>query len=107
MAEPGLYVGQFVTVVATDVFSDKSFERIVDDLFRAVAPSDRLILGFGDNVPTDALFHRIKLAAPIWADRGDHWLNCLHTHPRIGQIRFPSQRRFTNLGRNPHLGFFF
>ena len=90
MAGPGLYVGQIVTVVLADVFSNEDFERFMDDLFRAVAPGDRFILGFGDNVPTDALFHPIKLAAPIWADRGGHRLNCLHTHPKIGQIRFPS-----------------
>jgi uroporphyrinogen-III decarboxylase len=62
--------GCLATVVLTDVFSDEDFERFMDDLFRAVAPGDRFILGFGDNVPTDALFHRIKRAAQIWAERG-------------------------------------
>ena len=62
--------GCLATVVLTDVFSDESFELFMDDLFRAVAPGDRFILGFGDNVPTDALFHRIKRAAQIWAERG-------------------------------------
>ena len=70
MAGPGLYVGQIVTVVLADVFSNEDFERFMDDLFRAVAPGDRFILGFGDNVPTDALFPRIKRAAQIWAERG-------------------------------------
>ena len=62
--------GCLATVVLTDVFSDKSLERFVDDLFRTVAPGDGFILGFGDNVPTDALFPRIKRAAQIWAERG-------------------------------------
>ncbi len=62
--------GCLATVVLTDAFSDEDFERFMDDLFRAVAPGDRFILGFGDNVPTDALFHRIKRAAQIWAERG-------------------------------------
>ncbi len=64
--------GCLATVVVTDVFSDQDFERFMDDLFRAVAPGYRFILGFGDNLPTDALFHRIKPAAPIGADRGKY-----------------------------------
>jgi len=72
VAGPGLYVGQIVTVVLADVFSNEDFERFMDDLFRAVAPGYRFILGFGDNLPTDALFRRIKPTAPIWADRGKY-----------------------------------
>ena len=64
--------GGLATVVLTDAFSDEHFERFMDDLLRAVAPGDRFILDFGDNVPTDALFHRIKRAAQIWAERNKY-----------------------------------
>jgi len=50
----------------TSVFSEAEFEQHLDDLFRAVAPGQRFILGFGDNVPTDALFHRVKRVAEYW-----------------------------------------
>ena len=62
--------GGVASVILTDTFSDEEFERYMEDLFQAVAPGDRFILGFGDNVPTDALFPRIKRVAEFWADRG-------------------------------------
>jgi uroporphyrinogen-III decarboxylase len=64
--------GGVASVILTDTFSDEEFERFMEDLFRAVAPGDRFILGFGDNVPTDALFTRIKRVAQIWAERGSY-----------------------------------
>lgn len=64
--------GGLASVILTDVFLDEEFERYLDDLFRAVAPGDRFILGFGDNVPTDALFERIKRVAQFWAERGTY-----------------------------------
>lgn len=67
--------GGIASVVLTDTFSDKEFEQYMEDLFRAVAPGDRFILGFGDNVPTDALFSRIKQVAQFWAERGSYPLS--------------------------------
>ena len=55
-------------MILTDVFTEEEFERFLEDLFAAVAPGDRFILGFGDNVPTDALFKRIRRIARFWAD---------------------------------------
>jgi len=46
--------------ILTPQFSNKEFEAYMEDLYRAVAPGDRFILGFGDNVPPEALFHRIQ-----------------------------------------------
>ena len=60
--------GGLATVILTDVFTEEEFERFLEDLFAAVAPGDRFILGFGDNVPTDALFKRIRRIARFWAD---------------------------------------
>ncbi len=62
--------GGLATVVLTDAFSDQEFEAFLEDLFAAVAPGDRFILGFGDNVPTDASFSRIKRVAEFWAQNG-------------------------------------
>jgi uroporphyrinogen-III decarboxylase len=62
--------GGIASVMLTPVFSDEEFEQHFDDLLRAVAPGDRFILGFGDNVPTDALFERVKQVARWWAERG-------------------------------------
>lgn len=46
--------------ILTPLYSDDEFEAYVIDLYRAIAPGDRFILGFGDNVPTDAFFHRLQ-----------------------------------------------
>ena len=62
--------GGLAAVILTSVFSDDEFEAFLEDLFDAVAPGDRFILGFGDNVPTDASFARIKRIAEFWAKRG-------------------------------------
>jgi uroporphyrinogen-III decarboxylase len=62
--------GGIASVTLTPAFSDAEFDRHLEDLFRAVAPGDNFILGFGDNVPTDALFHRIQRAAEFWKERG-------------------------------------
>jgi len=58
--------GGIASVLLTEVFSDEEFEQYMTELFAAVAPGDRFILGFGDNVPTDAPFRRIQQAAQYW-----------------------------------------
>jgi hypothetical protein len=62
--------GGIPTVLLTDTFSEDEFEDFLEDLFRDVAPGDRFILGFGDNVPTDGSFDRVKRVAEFWAERG-------------------------------------
>jgi uroporphyrinogen-III decarboxylase len=62
--------GGVPSVILTDTYTDAEFESYMDGLFQAVAPGDRFILGFGDNVPTDALFSRIRRVAEIWAEHG-------------------------------------
>jgi uroporphyrinogen-III decarboxylase len=64
--------GGIPSVILTPTYSDDEFERCMEDLFQAIAPGDRFILGFGDNVPTDALFHRVKWIAQFWAERGSY-----------------------------------
>lgn len=67
--------GGLPSVLLTDTFSDEEFERSVLELFRAMAPGDRFILGFGDNAPTDALFSRIARVAELWRDHGAYPLS--------------------------------
>jgi uroporphyrinogen-III decarboxylase len=67
--------GGIASVMLTDTFSDDEFEEHLDDLFRAIAPGERFILGFGDNVPTDAPFDRVKRIAQYWVERGSYPLN--------------------------------
>jgi len=62
--------GGIASVVLTAVFSDQEFEHYLEDLLRAVAPGERFLLGFGDNVPTDALWPRIQHVAQFWHERG-------------------------------------
>jgi uroporphyrinogen-III decarboxylase len=62
--------GGLSTVILTGEFDETQFETFLEDLFRDVAPGDRFILGFGDNVPTDASFERVKTIARFWAERG-------------------------------------
>ena len=62
--------GGLSTVILTQEFSEAQFEAFLEDLFRDVAPGDRFILGFGDNVPTDASFERVRRIARFWAERG-------------------------------------
>lgn len=57
--------GGIPAVLLTETYTDDEFERYVLDLFDAVSPGDRFILGFGDNAPTDALFNRIAKTADL------------------------------------------
>ena len=58
--------------ILTPQFSDSEFEAYMEDLYRAVAPGDRFILGFGDNVPPEALFHRIQWIAEFHEKHGTY-----------------------------------
>ena len=60
--------GGIASITLTPTFSDAEFQAYVEDLFSAVAPGDRFILGFGDNVPTDGLWHRIEWLAGYYRD---------------------------------------
>jgi uroporphyrinogen-III decarboxylase len=64
--------GGLASTVLTETFPEDQFERYLVELFRTVAPGDRFILGFGDNVPTDALFSRITRVARFWAEHGSY-----------------------------------
>lgn len=64
--------GGIRSVILTATFSDQEFKHCLEELFQAVAPGNRFILGFGDNVPTDALFHRIKWTVQYWAEHGSY-----------------------------------
>ena len=62
--------GGIASIMLTPAYTDSEFDGHLESLFRAVAPGTGFILGFGDNVPTDALFRRIERAASFWRERG-------------------------------------
>ncbi len=62
--------GGIPATLLTDSYTDEEFEQCVLDLFTAVEPGDRFILGFGDNAPTDALFNRIAKTGDMSAQYG-------------------------------------
>lgn len=62
--------GGVPSVLLTSTFSDEEFDRALEELFNAVSPGDRFILGFGDNVPTDAVFERIIRLVDYWRANG-------------------------------------
>lgn len=65
-------MGGIPSILLTESFSDEEFEKNLWDLRDAIAPGDRFILGFGDNAPTDALFHRIAKVASFWQQYGTY-----------------------------------
>jgi len=62
--------GGIPSILLTGMYSDADFDAYLECLFRAVAPGGRFLLGFGDNVPTDALFSRVCRTAEFWEQRG-------------------------------------
>jgi len=59
--------GGVAAVILTDAFSDEEFETYLQNLADAIGDGRRFILGFGDNVPTDAIFERIVRVAEFAA----------------------------------------
>jgi hypothetical protein len=43
--------GGLTTVILTETYSDAEFEHLLEELFRAIVPSDSFISGPGDNIP--------------------------------------------------------
>ena len=53
-------------------YSEEDFQTYVVNLYRTMAPGDRFILGFGDNVPPEALLTRIQWLANFNATNGSY-----------------------------------
>ena len=70
--------GGLASTLLTDAYTDEEFNLYMEELWQAVAPGDRFILGFGDNAPTDARFDRIRRAARWWHERGAYPLTSPH-----------------------------
>lgn len=60
--------GGIPSIILTSAFSEEEFEKTLEELFLAIAPGERFILGFGDNAPTDTLFERVRKVARFWAE---------------------------------------
>jgi hypothetical protein len=58
--------GGIASTMFTPTYSDEEFYAYIEDLFAAVAPGDRFVLGTGDNVPTDGLWRRIEWLAEYY-----------------------------------------
>ena len=52
--------GGIPSIIALRETSDSAFEAYMGELFRAVAPGRRIVLGMSDNVPPDAIFSRLQ-----------------------------------------------
>lgn len=52
--------GGIPSTVTMPETSDSEFEAYMDELFRAVAPGNRMLVGISDNVPPDAIFSRLQ-----------------------------------------------
>ena len=52
--------GGIPAIVALPETSDAEFEAYMDELFRVIAPGQRIVLGMSDNVPPDAIFSRLQ-----------------------------------------------
>jgi corrinoid protein of di/trimethylamine methyltransferase len=50
--------------------TDETFRQYVEDLFQAVAPGSRFILGVGDTTPPDACFERLQYIQEAFKTRG-------------------------------------
>ncbi len=57
--------GGLSAIIFTPTFANDAFRRYVDDLLETMAGHPRFILGFGDNVPTDAIFERVEYVAEL------------------------------------------
>ena len=64
--------GGIASTMFTSTYSDEEFQAYIKDLFAAVAPGDRFILGTGDNVPTDGLWHRIEWLAEYYREHSTY-----------------------------------
>jgi uroporphyrinogen-III decarboxylase len=64
--------GGLPSTVLTPTYSEDEYGAFLERLWTDVAPGDRFILGFGDNVPTDALFPRILRLVAFWRERGSY-----------------------------------
>jgi corrinoid protein of di/trimethylamine methyltransferase len=51
------------SILLPDTASEEEFEAYLDNLFRSVAPGDRLILGTADSTPPEADFDRLRRIA--------------------------------------------
>jgi len=64
--------GGIASITLTPTYSEDEFRAYIEDLFDAVTPGDRFILGFGDNVPTDGLWSRIEWLAQYYHRRAGY-----------------------------------
>lgn len=61
--------GGLPTPVLCESFPEADFERYFDSFLREIAPGDRIVIGTGDNFPTDSSFERVRLVTRLVEER--------------------------------------
>ncbi|RPJ41320.1 MAG: hypothetical protein EHM27_06365, partial [Deltaproteobacteria bacterium] len=78
-------------LLLAEATTDEEFESYLDDLFKAVPPGNRLILGVADTVPPDARFDRLLRIAERVDKEGRLPLEAGAFRPPVRQTAEPSQ----------------
>jgi corrinoid protein of di/trimethylamine methyltransferase len=66
-------------ILLEDIFSNEAFEAYMAELFDAIAPGTRFILGIADTTPPDASLERIRRIQEMVSHRGQLPIKCLST----------------------------
>ncbi len=64
--------GGVPSVILEPTVSDEQFDEYMDDIFRAVAPGDRFILGIADNMMPTSMMSRVKRIGELVEERGTY-----------------------------------
>ena len=67
--------GGVPSVILEDAVSDEQFEEYMGEIFDAVAPGDRFILGIADNMMPTSLLSRVKRIGELVEERGTYPVN--------------------------------
>jgi len=62
-------------VILEESVSDEQFEEYMQEIFNAVAPGDRFILGIADNVMPTSLMSRVRRIGEMVEERGIYPIN--------------------------------
>ena len=64
--------GGIPSVILEESVSDERFEEYMQELFTAVAPGDRFILGIADNMMPTSMLSRIKRIGELIEEKGTY-----------------------------------
>ena len=64
--------GGVPSTILEEAVSEEQFEEYMDEIFKAVAPGDRFILGIADNMMPTSLLSRVKRIGELVEERGTY-----------------------------------